>query len=46
MSQRCFQKAPVLVGMIHTGALPGTPESRLGMDELIESAAKEAALYR
>ena len=46
MSQRCFQKGPVLVGMIHTGALPGTPASRLGMDELIESAAREAALYR
>lgn len=35
-----------LVGVIHVGALPGTPRSRVGVDELIELAAREAALYR
>lgn len=35
-----------LVGVIHVGALPGTPESRLGVDALSGAAVAEAHLYR
>ena len=36
--------APFVVGMIHVGALPGTPAARLGVAELVESARQEARL--
>ena len=39
------ERAPV-VAMIHVGALPGAPASESGVDELIESAVREAAVYR
>lgn len=35
---------PALVGMIHVGALPGTPRSRLSVAELSQQAVKEAAI--
>ena len=35
-----------VVGMIHVGALPGTPGQRQGLDELVETACAEARLYR
>ncbi|HVF66226.1 MAG TPA: BtpA/SgcQ family protein [Pyrinomonadaceae bacterium] len=35
-----------LVGVIHVGALPGTPRSRVGVDELTDAAVREAAVYR
>jgi uncharacterized protein len=35
-----------VVGVIHVGALPGTPGSRLGVDALARLAAREAAAYR
>ena len=35
-----------LIGVIHVGALPGTPRSRAGVDELTDAAAREAAVYR
>ena len=35
-----------VVGMIHVGALPGTPGQRQGLDELVEAACAEARLYR
>ena len=36
---------PFVVGAIHVGALPGTPDSRAGVDELSELAAREAEAY-
>ncbi len=36
--------APPIVGMIHVGALPGTPAARLGVAELVETARQEARL--
>jgi uncharacterized protein len=41
-----FKNVKPVVGVIHVGALPGTPASRLGVDELTELAAREAAVYR
>jgi uncharacterized protein len=41
-----FSNRKPVVGVIHVGALPGTPASRLGVDELTEMAAREAAVYR
>ena len=35
-----------VVGMIHVGALPGTPGQRQGLDKLVEAACAEARLYR
>ncbi|HKG12606.1 MAG TPA: BtpA/SgcQ family protein [Pyrinomonadaceae bacterium] len=35
-----------LVGVIHVGALPGTPRSRACVGELTELAVREAAAYR
>ena len=35
-----------LIGMIHVGALPGTPASSRGIDELVENAVAEAMIYR
>ena len=46
MSGWPFKERAAVVGMIHVGALPGTPASRAGVDELAESAAREAAVYR
>ncbi len=34
-----------ILGMIHVGALPGTPRQRAGLDEITAQAAMEAALY-
>jgi membrane complex biogenesis BtpA family protein len=44
--QELFIEGKPLVGVIHVGALPGTPRSRAGVEELTESAVREAALYR
>lgn len=46
MTLEPFASAGPVVAVIHVGALPGTPASRLGVDELARSAAREAALYR
>ena len=35
-----------VVGMIHAGALPGTPGQRQTVDELVAAACAEARLYR
>lgn len=35
-----------LIGMVHAGALPGTPGSRLGVDEIIASARSDALALR
>ena len=41
-----FKNRKPVVGVIHVGALPGTPASQFSVDELTELAAREAALYR
>lgn len=46
MTVDLFKNIKPVVGVIHVGALPGTPASRLGVDELTELAAGEAAAYR
>ncbi len=35
-----------LIGMLHVGALPGTPTAHLGIEELIARAVSEARAYR
>jgi hypothetical protein len=46
VSLALFQTRKPVVGVIHVGALPGTPASALTVDALTELAAREAALYR
>lgn len=46
MLNQIFPIAKPVIGMIHVGALPGTPASTKSVTELIESAIIEARLYR
>jgi uncharacterized protein len=41
-----FPKPKPVIGMIHVGALPGTPANTQSMAELVATAAQEARLYR
>lgn len=41
-----FRHPKPIIGMIHVGALPGTPASRQSMAELLATAVHEARLYR
>lgn len=41
-----FPHPKPVIGMIHVGALPGTPSSAMSVRELVELAAREARLYR
>ena len=41
-----FPHPKPVIGMIHVGALPGTPASRHSMRELIDLAVREAQIYR
>ena len=41
-----FGAPRALVGMIHVGALPGTPAARESVDALVHSAVAEARVYR
>ncbi|HEY0378095.1 MAG TPA: BtpA/SgcQ family protein [Pyrinomonadaceae bacterium] len=41
-----FPNVKPVVGVIHTGALPGTPASNLSAADLVELAAAEAEVYR
>lgn len=41
-----FRTLKPVIGMIHLGALPGTPASRLSVREIEAQALKEAAIYR
>uniref|UniRef100_A0A336MRK2 CSON004870 protein n=1 Tax=Culicoides sonorensis TaxID=179676 RepID=A0A336MRK2_CULSO len=47
--QRFKQLFPIhkcnIIGMIHVGALPGTPKYKGGFDEIIETAVNEAKIY-
>lgn len=36
-------RRPVLIGMVHLPALPGAPDSLLGMDEIVERVRTEAS---
>ena len=46
MSEGLFATRGAVVGVIHVGALPGTPGSRLDVGALARLAAREAAAYR
>jgi membrane complex biogenesis BtpA family protein len=41
-----FGAPRALVGMLHVGALPGTPAARHSIDKLIEQTVAEARMYR
>lgn len=41
-----IEKGPVLVGMIHIAALPGTPGASLSPSAIVEKAAEEAQIYK
>lgn len=41
-----FSSLKPVIGMIHVGALPGTPANSQSVAEIIAQAAREAALYR
>src|SRR5687768_15528330 len=41
-----FGAPRALVGMLHVGALPGTPAARHSIDKLIEQTVAEAKIYR
>jgi hypothetical protein len=43
--QDLFSADRALIGMIHLGALPGSPGARSSMDALIETAVSEARIY-
>ena len=41
-----FSRPKPVIGVIHVGALPGTPRSERSVRELIESAREEAKIYK
>jgi uncharacterized protein len=41
-----FSNPKPIIGMIHVGALPGTPASDQSIDQIIARAEREAAIYR
>ena len=43
---RLFGERRALIGMIHVGALPGTPAAGAPLERVIETAAAEARAYR
>lgn len=44
--RECFQSTRALIGMIHLGALPGTPSAHEPIDVIVERAVHEANVYR
>lgn len=40
-----FRNRQAIVGMIHVGALPGTPRHQASLDQIIAQAVREAAIY-
>ncbi|MBL8189015.1 MAG: BtpA family membrane complex biogenesis protein, partial [Acidobacteria bacterium] len=46
MLTKLFAKPKPIIGMIHVGALPGTPASSQSVAEIVAQAVFEAALYR
>jgi uncharacterized protein len=41
-----FPRRKPIIGMIHVGALPGTPGSKLALPKLVAEAVREAKIYR
>lgn len=41
-----FEKSKPVIGVIHVGALPGTPRNTMSVAQLVDSARREARLYR
>ena len=46
MKLRLFSRAKPVIGMIHVGALPGTPGARLPLAKIVANAVREAKIYR
>jgi len=46
MSLSIFQKTKPIIGMIHVGALPGTPAHAQSLAEIVALAISEAKIYR
>lgn len=46
MKLRLFPAPKPIIGMIHVGALPGTPANRLPLAKIIAEAVREAKIYR
>ena len=44
--QNVFGASRALIGMLHIGALPGTPSAHYSVDQLIDQALAEAVVYR
>ena len=44
--RECFGASRALIGVLHVGALPGTPPSSQSVDALIELALTEAKIYQ
>jgi membrane complex biogenesis BtpA family protein len=44
--RRCFGASRALIGVLHAGALPGTPTASRPIEELIDLTVSEAKLYR
>lgn len=44
--RQTFGAPRALIGMIHVGALPGTPAAHHGVEKLVQDAVAEARLYR
>src|SRR5262245_59032183 len=41
-----FGAPRALIGVVHVAALPGTPSARLSLDQILERALADAAVYR
>src|SRR5271165_3910027 len=46
MKPRLFAVAKPIIGMIHVGALPGTPACRQPLEKIVAAAVNEARIYR
>lgn len=46
MTPNLFKVARPTIGMIHVGALPGTPAARLPLSQIVAQAVIEAQIYR
>jgi len=46
MKLRLFASAKPVIGMIHVGALPGTPAHRVPLARIVADAIREAKIYR
>src|SRR6185369_14788477 len=46
MTTALFGRSKPVIGVIHVGALPGTPRSSQSVAEIVASAGNEARMYR